>query len=79
MANTAILSWADSLNFKKIEIPAGSGAMAPNLSLMGDHFALSWINRSEGQKSRFFLTEWNGSGFEIKNLIAASEKMFSNS
>ncbi|MDB4690987.1 hypothetical protein OAH23_11265 [Verrucomicrobia bacterium] len=78
MANTAICAWADSLNFKKVEIPTGSDAMAPNLSLMGDHFALSWINRNEGEKSRFFFTEWNGSSFEIQNLIAASEKMFSN-
>ena len=78
IANTAISAWTEGLDFKKVEIPTGSDSMAPNLSLMGNHFALSWIKRNEGQESQFFFTQWTGSGFENKNLIAASQKMFSN-
>lgn len=78
MANTAILAWADGLDFKKVQTPTANDAMASNLSLMGEHFALSWIGRNNGEESQFFFAQWDGSGFGDKNLIAASETMFSN-
>jgi len=76
--NTALIACSDGLDFKKVQTPAANDAMASNLSLMGEHFALSWIEPNDGQESQFYFAQWDGSGFEGKKLIAASERMFSN-
>ena len=78
IVSTALLAWSDGLDFKKVQTPTANDAMSPNLCLMGKHFALSWIEHNNGQESQFFFAPWDGAGFEDKNLIAASETMFSN-
>jgi hypothetical protein len=45
---------------------------------MGQHFAFSWVEGKNGQESQSFLAQWYGLGFEDKNLITPSEKMFYN-
>jgi hypothetical protein len=69
---------ADSLSFEFVKTPAGPNALAPNLCPLGDHFALSWIERKRNGDTRFQMASWNGSAFGKMNLVAESRQMFAN-
>ena len=73
----ALLSAAD-LPFERVIPPAGKDALAPNLCSLGDHFALSWIERGSDGVSRLQMARWNGLDFDKKTLVAASDRMFAN-
>lgn len=78
LAGISALLSANRLPLEIVKNPAGKNSLAPNLCSFGDHFALSWIELKSNGASRVNIASWNGLGFDKKNLIVKSEKMFTN-
>jgi len=70
--------YANNLPIELVQTPAGKNSLAPNLCSIGNHFALSWIERKRNGVSQFQFSSWNGFKFDKKSLVASSKKMFTN-
>jgi hypothetical protein len=76
--NTATPLRANELPFEIVQAPAAEGSMAPNLCSLGDHFALSWIERGSDQAASVRVAGWNGNAFGEARTVATSKQMFAN-
>ncbi|NOX99108.1 MAG: hypothetical protein GXP30_05140 [Verrucomicrobia bacterium] len=69
---------AQQAALERVDVPASSHSLAPNLSFNGEHFILSWIEREAGSIARLRTASWNGSAFDAPRTVASSRKMFAN-
>ena len=75
---TGAARWDSSPALESIRIPADANSLAPNLCVVGDGFALSWIERHADKSARFRVALWNGKSFGEARTIATSKQMFAN-
>ena len=64
--------------FEIVGAPNAAGSLAPNLCSFGDHFALSWIDRSNKGTASVRVASWNGKAFDKARTVAPSKQMFAN-
>ena len=69
---------AERLPFEPVKTSADRDSRASNLCAFGNHFALSWIERSRDGTAQVQFASWNGNGFDKKIPVAESKQMFSN-
>ena len=66
--------------FESVKTPAGAHSLAPNLCTVGNHFALSWIERNRDRTASVRVAIWkaNGKSFDATRTVATSKQMFAN-